>query len=134
MFGRTERKGGARADQHDPGTRNGSAHQVCGPEGFLFAARSDEVAEDELMEVTLEGQALLLVRHAGTLRCVSAVCPHAGGALGDGFVESGHVVCPLHGWTFALADGQCSVNPSATLPCFEVSEEKGTVWVNINRG
>jgi nitrite reductase (NADH) small subunit len=132
IVGRTERKGGATSDPHDPGAGHDSAHTVDGPEGFLFAARSDEVTEDDLMEVTLGGQALLLVRHAEVLRCVSAVCPHAGGALGDGFVEAGHVVCPLHGWTFVLEDGQCSVNPDVRLSCFEVLEEKGRIWVCLD--
>jgi len=131
IFGRTERTGAASSDPSDPGPSGDTVRPVGGPEGFLLAGRSDEVADEERMEVTLGGQPLLLVRHAGVLRCVSAVCPHAGGALGDGFVESGHVMCPLHGWTFALDSGQCSVNPSVRLPCFEVAEGEGWIWVRL---
>lgn len=117
----------------DPGRASTRAPEEEGPEGFHFAARSDEVLQDELLEVTVGGEPLLLTREVDTVFCVSAVCPHAGGALGDGFVESGNLVCPLHGWGFALADGACSVNPSARLSCYEVREEQGRVWVGQRR-
>lgn len=118
---------------HDPRRASAPSPQEEGPVGFLFATRSEEVREGELLEVTVGGEALLLVRDADSLHCVSAVCPHAGGALGDGFVESGQLVCPLHGWGFALEDGECSVSPSAQLPCFDVWEGKGSIWVGGRR-
>ena len=117
----------------DPAGSSNPGSEDDGPEGFQLAARSDEVVGGELLEVTVGGEALLLVRGETSVHCVSAVCPHAGGALGDGFVESGQLVCPLHGWGFALDDGACSVNPAARLPCYEVQEEGGRIWIGQRR-
>ncbi|MGV9673960.1 Rieske (2Fe-2S) protein [Nocardia sp. NPDC003482] len=41
----------------------------------------------------------------GTLRALDAVCPHRGGPLADGLIDSATVVCPLHGRTYDLATG-----------------------------
>src|SRR5271170_8011150 len=32
-------------------------------------------------------------------------CPHKGARLSEGAIEGEFVVCPMHGWRFALADG-----------------------------
>ncbi|MBJ8337602.1 nitrite reductase (NAD(P)H) small subunit [Antrihabitans sp. YC3-6] len=44
----------------------------------------------------------------GTVRAVDAVCPHKGGPLADGQTDGTVVVCPLHLYAFALADGSCA--------------------------
>ena len=36
----------------------------------------------------------------------SVLCPHRGGPLDDAEISQGHVVCPWHGYRFALADGR----------------------------
>lgn len=41
----------------------------------------------------------------GTLRALSAICPHRGGPLADGLIDERVVVCPLHGHTYDLATG-----------------------------
>ncbi|ORA58874.1 Rieske (2Fe-2S) protein [Mycobacteroides franklinii] len=44
----------------------------------------------------------------GTLRAVDAVCPHRGGPLADGQVDTLTLICPLHQYAFSLTDGTCS--------------------------
>ncbi|WP_018500846.1 Rieske (2Fe-2S) protein [Parafrankia discariae] len=41
----------------------------------------------------------------GTLRALSAACPHRGGPLADGLIDDNVVVCPLHGLTYDLRTG-----------------------------
>jgi nitrite reductase (NADH) small subunit len=41
----------------------------------------------------------------GTLRAVSAVCPHAGGPIADGQIDGRVVVCPLHLHAYELSTG-----------------------------
>ena len=48
---------------------------------------------------------LCLTRHEGTLGCVSDVCPHQGGPLGEGSIEDGWLRCPWHGWDFHPTTG-----------------------------
>jgi nitrite reductase/ring-hydroxylating ferredoxin subunit len=56
----------------------------------------------------------------GSVRAVSAVCPHAGGPLADGLTDLRHVVCPLHQHTFDLSTGCATTGPFA-VPVYQVS-------------
>ena len=38
---------------------------------------------------------------------VQRYCPHARGDLSKGRIVNGELVCPGHGWTFSLSDGNC---------------------------
>jgi nitrite reductase/ring-hydroxylating ferredoxin subunit len=53
----------------------------------------------------------------GSVRAVSAACPHAGGPLADGLTDLRHVVCPLHQHTFDLATG-CSTTSTFSLTVY----------------
>ncbi len=44
-----------------------------------------------------------------------AMCPHRGGRLADGLVGDGKVICPLHGYKFALATGEALGNACTAL-------------------
>lgn len=55
------------------------------------------------------GRAIAVFRpRGGGVFALEARCPHRGGPLADGIVGGGTVVCPLHGWSFDLASGQCA--------------------------
>jgi nitrite reductase (NADH) small subunit len=41
----------------------------------------------------------------GTVRALSALCPHLGGPLADGLADATVVVCPLHGRSYDLVSG-----------------------------
>jgi len=55
----------------------------------------------------------------GSLRAVSAVCPHQGGPLADGQIDLKVVVCPLHLHVFDLATG-CSTTGQQPLTVYAV--------------
>jgi nitrite reductase (NADH) small subunit len=65
------------------------------------------VGEGRAYAVAGEQVAVFLLRD-GTVRAVSAVCPHAGGPIADGQVDGTHVLCPLHLNAFELATGRSS--------------------------
>lgn len=56
-------------------------------------------------------------------------CPHAGGSLGQGWVEEGEVVCPLHRWRFRLRDGRCTTIRGEGVHRFAAELRGGEVWV-----
>ncbi|MEU5785184.1 Rieske (2Fe-2S) protein [Micromonospora lupini] len=67
----------------------------------------------------------------GSLRAVSAVCPHAGGPLADGLVDMTVVVCPLHQNTFELATG-CSTTGQPPLTVYPVrADADGSLVVGL---
>jgi len=55
----------------------------------------------------------------GSLRAVSAVCPHKGGPLADGQIDLKVVVCPLHQNAFDLTTG-CSTTGQQPLTVYAV--------------
>ncbi|GAA2048786.1 Rieske (2Fe-2S) protein [Williamsia deligens] len=54
----------------------------------------------------------------GSVRASDAVCPHRGGPIADGQVDSRHVVCPLHQYAFRFADGGCTDPAIAALTMY----------------
>ena len=69
---------------------------------------------------------LVLVRMAGTVHAMHAVCAHAGGPLAQGTVVEGCLECPWHGSRFRLSDGQARRGPSVyDQPSYEIREVEG---------
>ncbi|TLM72866.1 Rieske 2Fe-2S domain-containing protein [Pseudarthrobacter sp. NamB4] len=93
-------------------TGTGTKIHVLGPleqipvgEGRAFAVDGKQVAVFRLRE--------------GSLRAVSAVCPHRGGPLADGTIDGQVVICPLHQHAFDLATG-CSTTGANALQTYRV--------------
>ena len=88
---------------------------------FWYAAALSSELRERPMRVRMLGQHFVLFRDAqGAARCLSNVCVHRCGSLGDGWVREGRVVCPYHGWEFS-GEGLCERIPSlgaeaTTLP------------------
>jgi nitrite reductase (NADH) small subunit len=61
----------------------------------------------------------------GSVRALSARCPHAGGPLADGQSDPAKVVCPLHGRAFGFDDGECPEGGRVTV--YPVAVEDGQV-------
>jgi len=55
----------------------------------------------------------------GSLRALSAVCPHRGGPLADGQIDARVVICPLHLYAWDLTTG-CSTGEQPPLTVYAV--------------
>lgn len=65
----------------------------------------------------------------GSVRALSARCPHRGGALADGLLDARVVVCPLHGRSYDLLTGAES-GGDASVRTWDVRvDENGMVLV-----
>lgn len=62
------------------------------------------IGEGRAFVVAGEQVAIFRLRD-GSLRAVSAVCPHAGGPIADGQTDGRVVICPLHQNGYALDTG-----------------------------
>jgi nitrite reductase/ring-hydroxylating ferredoxin subunit len=96
----------------------------CGPvdqipygEGRAFAAGDHQVA--------------VFRKRDGSLRAVSAVCPHKGGPIADGQIDNKVVLCPLHLNAFELDTG-CSTTGAAPLRIYPVQLEDGEIVVFVS--
>jgi nitrite reductase (NADH) small subunit len=86
-------------------TRLGPVDEIPLGEGRAYAVGDKTIAVFRLRD--------------GSLRAVSAVCPHLGGPLADGLVDRRVVVCPLHQHTFDLTTG-CSTTGQPPLAVYPV--------------
>jgi phenylpropionate dioxygenase-like ring-hydroxylating dioxygenase large terminal subunit len=105
-------------------------------------AESDDVTDGPLA-VTLLGRALVLWRSGGSIVAAPDRCPHREAPLSIGRVTDGVLACGYHGWSFGAA-GACvsipssgataTIPPTAHLPCVEVRERYGLVWIRLESG
>lgn len=90
----------------------------------------DELPENEVRGVDLDGARIALVRRDDVVHAMAAVCSHAGGPLDEGCVVRGSLQCPWHGSEFALSDGSVVRGPAAApQPVYEARVNGGTVEV-----
>ena len=60
-------------------------------------------------------------------------CPHAGGNLSAGRIETNQVTCPWHEWTFDLDSGSCPLSESVRLQQFKIRMESGDLFAWLPR-
>ena len=77
----------------------------------------------------VDGEAVVLVRHAGAVHAIGAVCSHYGGPLAEGRVYDGAIHCPWHHGCFDLATGRAHGPALAALACWDVALENGKLRV-----
>ncbi|HEY5981512.1 MAG TPA: Rieske (2Fe-2S) protein [Microlunatus sp.] len=92
----------------------GPLSQVPHGEGRTFVVAGEQVAVFRLRD--------------GSLRAVSAVCPHKGGPIADGQIDGRVVLCPLHLNAFDLTTG-CSTTGAAPLSTYDVLVEDDQIIV-----
>ncbi|CAN7477619.1 (2Fe-2S)-binding protein [Arthrobacter sp. Leaf337] len=83
----------------------GPVEQVPFGEGRAFGVDGEQVAVFRLRD--------------GSLRALSAVCPHKGGPIADGTIDQSVVICPLHQNAFELDTG-CSTTGAEPLTSYDV--------------
>jgi len=83
----------------------GPVNQIPLGEGRAFGLGSEQIAVFRLRD--------------GSVRAVSAVCPHRGGPIADGQIDGRIVLCPLHLNAFELDTG-CSTTGQPPLASYRV--------------
>lgn len=106
---------------------------------WYVAEWSSAVTHAKPVKVKMLGQHLALFRDTkGKAHCVSDVCLHRGGSLGNGRVIKDCIACPYHGWQFT-GEGKVDYIPSegrdfnipdrARVDAYPTEERYGMIWV-----
>ena len=94
----------------------------------------DDIPRGEGRAYPLDGEQVAVFRlRDGSLRAVSAVCPHRGGPIADGQIDDRVVLCPLHLNAFDLATGEC-LTAAFALRTFPVTVDDGVLVVTLPEG
>jgi 3-phenylpropionate/trans-cinnamate dioxygenase ferredoxin subunit len=72
---------------------------------FMPVAKTGELADGAMKEVTAQGRPILLARVGDRYYAANGRCPHMGGILAQGKLEGTVVTCPRHSSQFDLTDG-----------------------------
>src|SRR6478672_12378682 len=60
-----------------------------------------------LAEISVADKKVCISLHKDQLGACAARCPHAGGSLAQGYIDSlGNIVCPLHRYRFSIQNGR----------------------------
>lgn len=94
--------------------------------GSLAALPDGQVMEAEVGENTYA-----ICRLGGKLYAYQGVCPHAEGPLGQGTIENGRLVCPLHGWEYDCLTGVNDFDDTVKLASFPVRAEGDDILLEI---
>ncbi|HUZ48761.1 MAG TPA: Rieske 2Fe-2S domain-containing protein [Candidatus Dormibacteraeota bacterium] len=91
-----------------------------------------DVPAEHPLQLTLDGNDIVLCRAYGALWACAGVCTHAGGDLGDGHMADNAIVCPLHGAKFDPRTGAVLRGPAAEpLATYTVLIDGADVFVEL---
>ncbi|USJ27646.1 FAD-dependent oxidoreductase [Ensifer adhaerens] len=104
------------------------------PRDEHYLCLAGDVKEGTLLRIDHEaGGALAITRQNGIVYASADRCPHSVASLSEGFVEDGHIVCPLHFAEFRLSDGAPRNAPPGCgrLLVHSVTEKEGRLYVSL---
>ena len=78
------------------------------------------------------GKKITLISLEKGISACAYKCPHAGGIMADGFVDSlDNIVCPLHRYKFNLVNGRNLSGEGYHLKTFAVEERVDGVFIGL---
>jgi nitrite reductase/ring-hydroxylating ferredoxin subunit len=85
-----------------------------------------------LTEMEAGGKKFCLSAHNDTLLACAHKCPHAGGAMAQGYTDAlGNIVCPLHRYKFSLQNGRNTSGEGYFLKTFPVQVRPSGVYIGF---
>lgn len=98
--------------------------------GFVRTVRARDIPEDRAKVVALGRERVAIFRHRGVVSCVSNVCRHQMGPLGEGRIVDGCITCPWHGFQYDPITG-CAPPPfEDRVETYDVVIRGNFVWVD----
>jgi nitrite reductase/ring-hydroxylating ferredoxin subunit/DMSO/TMAO reductase YedYZ heme-binding membrane subunit len=90
----------------------------------------EQCVEGRARTAVVGTERVAVVRHAGGISCVSNVCRHQGGPLGEGRIVDGCLTCPWHGYQYLPASGSSPPPFTEKIPTYRVRVVNGRVQVH----
>lgn len=103
---------------------------VVGSDGWIDVGAVDELEEGRAVSRRVGDERVAVVRHAGGISCLSGVCRHQGGPLGEGRIVNGCLTCPWHGYQYLPDSGQSPPPFTEKVATYRVRVRAGRVEVH----
>jgi 3-phenylpropionate/trans-cinnamate dioxygenase ferredoxin subunit len=74
---------------------------------FVKICKLNDLREKEGKRFIINDVEIALFKVGGNIYALSNICPHQHtNNIFDGFIEEGHIICPMHRWEFNLESGR----------------------------
>ncbi|MCS6769994.1 MAG: non-heme iron oxygenase ferredoxin subunit [Candidatus Caldarchaeum sp.] len=99
---------------------------------LVKVCKASDIDEGGSTVVDVEGEQILLLKHAGRFYAVSNICTHDYAELSNGLLMEGTITCPVHLSRFRLDTGEV-LNPPAEKPlkAYRVVLEGDSLYVEV---
>ncbi|MBS1496156.1 MAG: Rieske 2Fe-2S domain-containing protein [Bacteroidetes bacterium] len=88
--------------------------------------------ENGLAEIEVKGKKICLANHHNNLMACTSKCPHAGGALSQGYLDAlGNIVCPIHRYKFNMLTGRNVSGEGYYLKIFSIEIREDAVFIGL---
>lgn len=93
----------------------------------------EEIPENGRVFIEIDHQSVVVMNVQGTIYALGDTCPHDGGSIGDGDIEDGEIICPIHGARFCLADGKAVPNSitNENIPWYPARVVEGMIEIGV---
>jgi nitrite reductase/ring-hydroxylating ferredoxin subunit/DMSO/TMAO reductase YedYZ heme-binding membrane subunit len=99
-------------------------------DGWVEVCGVNEIREHRARIAMVGGERIAVFRYDGKVSCVSNVCQHQNGPLGEGKIVDGCITCPWHGYQYLPDSGQSPPPFTEKIPTFNVRIRDGRVLVH----
>lgn len=89
-------------------------------EGYIDVCAAGEIPANRARVFAVGGERVAVFRYDGKISCVSNVCQHQNGPLGEGRIIDGCITCPWHGYQYYPESGQSPPPFTERIPTFNV--------------
>jgi 3-phenylpropionate/trans-cinnamate dioxygenase ferredoxin subunit len=98
---------------------------------FVKICKLNDLREKEGKRFIINDVEIALFKVGGNIYALSNICPHQHtNNIFDGFIEEGHIICPMHGWEFNLESGRIRSGGKG-LDVYQVMLEGEDVCVKV---
>jgi len=95
---------------------------------------SSEIEDGNIKQFKVENVDVIVMRSRGVLRASQAICPHMDEPLKNGLLKNGKLTCMKHLWQWDITTGEKKGLAEQNLQMYEVMEQEGSIYININGG
>jgi nitrite reductase/ring-hydroxylating ferredoxin subunit/DMSO/TMAO reductase YedYZ heme-binding membrane subunit len=97
---------------------------------WVAVGNAADIPEGRAIVAVVAGERVAVFRHEGRLSCISNVCKHQNGPLGEGRIIDGCITCPWHGYQYRPDSGTSPPPFQDSVPTFNLAIAGGRVLVD----